>query len=128
MKAKSIWLSLRNFKKNRMECAKMENIPQNITIVGSGTQGSMLAFRSAVYGRRVCIFDLSEDATKKALMKVKIWFDEWVSKGKITSDAATSSFSSITTASNLKEALVDADLVIENVPEILHLSKKSGLK
>ena len=102
----------------------MRSIPQNITIVGSGTQGSMLAFRSAVFGRKVCIFDISEDAAQKSLSKIIVWFDEWISEGKITSEFAAYAFGTITTASNLKEALKDADIVIENVPEILELKQK----
>jgi len=102
----------------------MRDIPQNITIVGSGTQGSMLAFRSAVFGRKVCIFDLSEESARKALDKIKVWLDEWVSEGKITSNFAAAAYAGITTASDLKEALKDADIVIENVPEILKLKQK----
>jgi 3-hydroxyacyl-CoA dehydrogenase len=102
----------------------MNKIPQNITIVGSGTQGSMLAFRSAVFGKKVCIFDLSEETEKSALKKTKIWLDQWTAAGRITSDFAASALMSVTTAANLQEALEDADLVIENVPEILELKQK----
>lgn len=102
----------------------MKNVPQKITVVGSGTQGSMLAFRSAVFGRKVCIFDQSDEATQKALSKIRVWFDEWVLEGKISPEFAISAFASITRASDLKEALLDADLVIENVPEILELKQK----
>jgi 3-hydroxyacyl-CoA dehydrogenase len=84
----------------------------------------MLAFRSAVFGRKVCIFDLSEESARKALDKIKVWLDEWVSEGKITSNFAAAAYAGITTASDLKEALKDADIVIENVPEILKLKQK----
>lgn len=102
----------------------MVRTPQNITIVGSGTQGSMLAFRSAAYGRKVCIFDLSEDAAKNALCKIQGWFETWISEKKITSTEAASAYANITISSDLKTALTDADLVIENVPEILALKQK----
>ncbi len=101
----------------------MENIAQNITIVGSGTQGAMLAFRSAAFGKKVCLYDQSEAAVLKAFEKIKVWFDEWVTEGRITPAFAASAYASITAASDLKEALKDADLVIENVPEILELKQ-----
>ncbi|MDR2089207.1 MAG: hypothetical protein LBP73_07625 [Clostridiales Family XIII bacterium] len=100
------------------------NIPQNIVIVGSGTQGSMLAFRSAAYGRNVCLYDLSAESAERAMRKIKIWFDEYVAKGKLEADFAEKAFQSITVASDPKASLKDADLVIENVPEILELKQK----
>lgn len=102
----------------------MTNLPQNITIVGSGTQGSMLAFRSAVYGRNVCLYDLSADSTRLAMHKIKGWLEEYAAEGKITADFAEKAFRSITAAPDLETALKDADLVIENVPEILELKQK----
>jgi 3-hydroxybutyryl-CoA dehydrogenase len=111
-------------RKEERRIIKMQEIPQKVTIVGAGTQGSMLAFRSAVFGRTVTIFDLSEEQMKSAMEKIGIWFNEWTEEGKITSDYAKEMYSTITTCSILKEALEDADLVIENVPEILSLKQK----
>jgi len=90
----------------------MIKLPQNVTIVGSGTQGSMLAYRSAIYGREVCIFDVSEEAAARAMKKIDGWFDEYSTGGKIIIEC------------DLKEALKNADIVIENVPEILELKQK----
>lgn len=102
----------------------MDNIPQYITIVGSGTQGSMLAFRSAAFGRNVCIFDLSEEVILTSLNKIKAWFDEWVAEGKITSESANNAYKSISYSLDLKDALKNSDLTIENVPEILELKQQ----
>lgn len=102
----------------------MGNIPQYITIVGSGTQGSMLAFRSAAFGRNVCIYDLSEEVILKSLNKIRTWFDEWVTEGKITSNSADNAYKSISFSLDLEEALKKADLIIENVPEILELKQQ----
>ena len=43
---------------------------QNVTIVGAGTQGSMLAFRSAIYGRKVWVYDLCESALQTAQIQL----------------------------------------------------------
>jgi 3-hydroxybutyryl-CoA dehydrogenase len=102
----------------------MTAIPQNITIVGSGTQGSMLAFRSALYGRNVCIFDVSEDALQNARRKIRGWLDEFAEAGKITKSDADQIHRGIRVYTSLNEALANADLVIENVPEVLTLKQK----
>ncbi len=102
----------------------MHTVPQNITVVGAGTQGSMLAFRSAAFGRTVTIFDISEQQMRNAMQKIKLWFDEWVTKGKISAGIALKQYLSINTCSELDKALDNADLVIENVPEILNLKRE----
>jgi len=102
----------------------MKDIPQHVTIVGAGTQGSMLAFRSLAFGRDVCIFDLSHEVLEKAVSKIRIWLDEWVASGKITADFADQAFGMLRPTFNLLDAVRDADLVIENVPEILALKQQ----
>ena len=37
---------------------------QNVAIVGSGTQGSMLAFRCAIYNKNVYLFDVDKESLK----------------------------------------------------------------
>jgi len=90
----------------------MTSLPQNITIIGAGTQGSMLAYRSAIHGRKVCLYDVSEEATTRAMAKIKGWYAEYSVSGDVTVEK------------DLKTALQDADLIIENVPEILKLKQE----
>lgn len=96
----------------------------NVTIVGSGTQGSMLAFRSAAFGRTVYLYDLYEEQLSAAMKKIKSWFGNWVESGRLDVAVATAAYNRITTTTNLEEALTDCDIVIENVPEILELKQK----
>lgn len=102
----------------------MSNLPQNVTIVGSGTQGSMLAFRSAAFGRKVCLYDLSKEQLDNAMEKIRGWFGDWVDAGKIPADTAATAYRSMRTATDLKDALKDCDIIIENVPEVLSLKQK----
>lgn len=105
----------------------MSKLPQNVTIVGSGTQGSMLAFRSAAFGRKVCLYDLSEEQLSNAMAKIKGWFGDWVDEERLSPDMAATAFSSMRTTSNLDEALRDCDIIIENVPEVFVL-KAEGME
>lgn len=96
----------------------------HVTIVGSGTQGSMLAFRSAAFGRTVHLYDLYESQLSNAREKIKGWFGNWVEEGRLDAMAAKEAYSRIITTTSLEEALADCDIVIENVPEILELKQK----
>ncbi len=98
---------------------------KNVTIVGSGVQGSMLAFRSAIYNKNVCIYDVSLNATEKAVAKVKQWLSEYVAAGKISKEDMEAALLRIRVSDHLKDAVEEADLVIENVPEKLELKQKS---
>lgn len=102
----------------------MQNNLKNVAIVGSGTQGSMLAFRSAAFGRKVSLYDLSEAQLVSAMKKIKGWFGDWVEKDLISPRDAAAAYEGITTTTSLTEALKDCDIVIENVPEILELKQK----
>ncbi|MBR0599283.1 3-hydroxyacyl-CoA dehydrogenase family protein [Sinanaerobacter chloroacetimidivorans] len=102
----------------------MVEIIKNVTIVGSGVQGSMLAFRSALYGKNVCIYDVSHEAAQKALNKIKDWLSEYSADGKIKTNEIDDVLMRIQISDNLKEALADAELAIENVPEKLELKQK----
>lgn len=95
----------------------------NVTIVGSGTQGSMLAFRSAAFGRNVCIYDIQTEQLDSAMLKIKNWFGEWVDKGQLSPDEAAATYQNIRISTKLDNALKDCDIVIENVPEILELKQ-----
>jgi 3-hydroxybutyryl-CoA dehydrogenase len=97
---------------------------KKITIIGAGTQGSMLAFRAVAYQNKVQVYDISEEATRSVPAKIEKWLNEWVRQGKIDEEMRRNALENLSTTSNLQEALEDSDLVIENVPEVLLLKQK----
>lgn len=101
-------------------CSKISNV----TVIGAGTQGSMIAFRNAFCGKKVVIFDLDSKQIENALLKIAGWFDKKVEKGLIEKEKVEGCMKNISTATELAEAVKDADLVIENVPERLELKQK----
>ena len=42
---------------------------RNVTICGSGIQGSMIAFRNAYEGKHVTLYDTSQDSLHTAMKK-----------------------------------------------------------
>jgi 3-hydroxybutyryl-CoA dehydrogenase len=99
-------------------------ILQNIAIVGAGTQGSMLAYRCAVHGRRVVLCDVSETSIRRATEKIRGWADERTLAAGFSDFDVEAILGRISFERDLAAALADADLVIENVPEILELKRQ----
>ena len=90
-----------------------------IAVIGVGTQGSMIAFRNAVYGKEVTAFSRNEASREKCRARVRRFLEFYVAEGRLTQEEADAAWARISYASSLEEACQDAYMVIENVPEIL---------
>ena len=97
---------------------------KNITVLGSGIMGHGIAQVSATAGYNIVLRDIEQQFLDKAMEKIKWSLDKLVTKEKITQSQAEEIFSRIIPIVDLKEAVKDADLVIEVVPEIMDLKKK----
>lgn len=96
---------------------------KNITVLGSGVMGHGIAQVAATAGYNVILRDIKQEFLDKAVKKIKWSLDKLVSKEKISREERDSIFSRIKPVVDLKEAVKDADLVIEVVPEIMDLKK-----
>jgi enoyl-CoA hydratase/3-hydroxyacyl-CoA dehydrogenase len=97
---------------------------KNITVLGSGIMGHGIAQVSATAGYNVVLRDIEQGFLDKAMEKIKWSLDKLVAKEKISQQEADSIYSRITPIVNLSDAVKDAQLVIEVVPEIMELKKK----
>jgi len=96
---------------------------KNITVLGSGVMGHGIAQVSATAGYNVVLRDIKQEFLDKAMEKIKWSLDKLVSKEKISKEKGDSIFSRITPIVDLNEAVKNAELVIEVVPEIMDLKK-----
>ncbi|MGH1569008.1 MAG: 3-hydroxyacyl-CoA dehydrogenase NAD-binding domain-containing protein [Nitrosopumilus sp.] len=96
---------------------------KNITVLGSGVMGHGIAQVSATAGYNVVLRDIKQEFLDKAMEKIKWSLDKMVSKEKISKEERDAIFSRITPVVDLTEAVKDAELVIEVVPEIMDLKK-----
>ena len=96
---------------------------KNITVLGSGVMGHGIAQVSATAGYNVVLRDIKQEFLDKAMDKIKWSLDKLVSKEKISKDEGDSIFARITPIVDLNEAVKNAELVIEVVPEIMDLKK-----
>lgn len=93
-----------------------------VAIVGAGTQGSMLACRALVYGKQVSLYSRRESSRNAAADAIQKWVAERHKKQPAETDAPVlfdSILSRLTLAETLRDAVSQADLIIETIPEIL---------
>lgn len=96
---------------------------KKVSVLGSGVMGHGIAQISAMAGYHVTIRDIDQAFLDKAMDKIKWSLSKMVEKGKIASSDMQSILSRITTTVSLKDAVVDADLIIEAIPEDMRLKK-----
>ncbi len=96
---------------------------KNITVLGSGVMGHGIAQVSATAGYNVVLRDIKQEFLDKAMEKIKWSLDKLVSKEKISKEEGDAIFSRITPIVDLSDAVKNAELVIEVVPEIMDLKK-----
>ncbi|GIS74178.1 MAG: hypothetical protein CM1200mP11_3930 [Nitrosopumilaceae archaeon] len=96
---------------------------KKITVLGSGVMGHGIAQVSATAGYNVVLRDIKQEFLDKAMEKIKWSLDKLVSKEKISKEEGDSIFARITPIVDLNEAVKNAELVIEVVPEIMDLKK-----
>jgi enoyl-CoA hydratase/3-hydroxyacyl-CoA dehydrogenase len=97
---------------------------KNITVLGSGIMGHGIAQVSAMSGYNVVLRDIEQQFLDKAMEKIRWSLEKLVTKEKITKQESDSILGRIKTIVDLKEAVSEADLIIEAVPEIMELKKK----
>ncbi|MFW6333688.1 MAG: 3-hydroxyacyl-CoA dehydrogenase family protein [Desulfosalsimonas sp.] len=97
---------------------------KNIAVVGAGNMGHQIATICAIKGYRTVCTDVKEDVLKKAEKFVDNYLPGRVKKGKLTEEQAKQARDNIRFTMSLKEAVKDADYVIEAVLEVLDLKRK----
>lgn len=97
---------------------------KNITVLGSGLMGHGIAQISAMANYNVVLRDIEQRFLDKALEKIKWSLQKLVEKKKITNDQVEKYLNNITAVVELKDAVKNADLIIEAVPEDFELKRK----
>ena len=97
---------------------------KNITVLGSGVMGHGIAQVSATAGYNVVLRDIKQEFLDKAMEKIHWSLDKLVTKEKMSKEEGDAILSRITPVVDLNDAVKDAELVIEVVPEIMDLKKQ----
>lgn len=97
---------------------------KNVAVIGAGNMGHQISLLCAINGYKTKCTDVKEDILKKAEAFVDNYLPGRVKKGRMTEEQAKAARDNITFVSSMKEAVQDADFVIEAVLEILDLKRK----
>lgn len=94
---------------------------QHITVIGAGTMGNGIAHVFAQNGHQVILVDVSADALAKALKTIEKNLDRQLAKEKITAETKASTLANISTETDLKKGVAQAELVVEAATENVEL-------
>ncbi len=94
---------------------------KTIAVIGAGTMGRGIAYAAAFGGYRTVLEDISREMLDKSTAWIKQSFDEGVSRGKVEAAHRDRALALISTASKVEDAIRDAELIIEAVPEEMEM-------
>ncbi|MBV9960972.1 MAG: 3-hydroxybutyryl-CoA dehydrogenase [Parafilimonas sp.] len=95
-----------------------------VSVIGAGTMGNGIAHVFAQNNFEVNLIDVNAAQLEKALQTIAKNFDRQIAKGNITEEIKKQSLAHISTFTNIKEGVRDADIVVEAATENVDLKLK----
>jgi 3-hydroxybutyryl-CoA dehydrogenase len=92
-----------------------------IAVIGAGTMGRGIAYAAALGGFQTTLEDVSNSVLANAKNWIAEAFDEGVKRAKVEPSMRDAAMARIRTSSSVEEAIRDADLIIEAVPEEIEM-------
>lgn len=94
---------------------------KTIAVIGAGTMGRGIAYASAVGGYGTILEDISSAILEQGVSWIRQALEEGVARGKVDTASRTRAMANLKTANNVEDAIRDADLIIEAVPEEMEM-------
>lgn len=101
---------------------KTEDV-KKIAMIGAGDMGHGIAASCLLGGYTVVLRDIDQKFIDRGMAGIKSSFDKFKAKGKMTPEAYDDAMARLIPMVDLREAVKDADFIIEAVPEKLELKK-----
>lgn len=102
---------------------KLDDV-KKIAVIGSGAMGNGIAQVCAMAGMKAVMVDIKQEFLDKGMATVNKSLDFLVNKGKLTAEKKAEVLGNLSTSLSIAEAVKDAQVIIEAVPEIMDLKKK----
>ena len=96
---------------------------ERIAVLGAGIMGRGIAYAAAAAGYDTTLYDAAPVALDEGMADIRALMDKGVAAGKLTAEARDKA--RLTPKSDLDGAAVEADLVIEAIPEDMKLKRES---
>jgi enoyl-CoA hydratase/3-hydroxyacyl-CoA dehydrogenase len=97
---------------------------KRIAVLGAGAMGHGIAQLAAMAGFDVTMRDISEEFVEAGMKKIRWSVGKFIEKGRISPSEGEKILKRLKPLVSLKEAVEDADFVIEAIPEKLELKKQ----
>ncbi|TWO31891.1 3-hydroxybutyryl-CoA dehydrogenase [Seonamhaeicola sediminis] len=94
---------------------------KHVAVIGAGTMGNGIAHSFAQSGFKVRLIDINEISLKKGLDTIVLNLDRMIAKEKILVTDKVNTLANISTFTDLKDGVTNADLVVEAATENIEL-------
>tara|TARA_B100000900_G_scaffold102291_1_gene84766 strand:- start:22269 stop:23156 length:888 start_codon:yes stop_codon:yes gene_type:complete len=94
---------------------------RTVAVIGAGTMGAGIAQICAQSGWKTNLFDAFADGLDKGMKNIDSFWDKGISRGKTTVQQKDEWKANLFPVRELSDAVKDADMVIEAIPEIMEL-------
>lgn len=95
-----------------------------VAVIGAGTMGAGIAQVCAQAGWQTNLFDAFPEGLERGMKTIDAFWEKGIARGKTTKEQKTTWAANLHAISDMREAVKNADLVIEAVPEIPDLKHK----
>lgn len=96
---------------------------KNVTIAGAGTLGSQIAWQTAFKGFNVTVYDAFDKGIERGKQFHQQYSQLFMATRGVSQQEIDETFTRLSYTTNLAEAVKDADLISESVPENLDIKK-----
>ncbi|UHQ98965.1 3-hydroxyacyl-CoA dehydrogenase family protein (plasmid) [Natrinema zhouii] len=96
-----------------------------VAVLGAGTMGHGIAQVTAMAGHDVVVRDIEMEYVENGLESIDDNLGGGIERDKVTREEADAALERLSGTTDLEEAVADADLVVEAVPEDLDLKKST---
>lgn len=97
---------------------------KHVTIIGAGILGAQIAVQATCFDFKVTVYDSAEGAFERSVGQFEVLMSTRKKGPSVPIERWNEAISQVRTVSVMADALKDADLVIEAVPENLELKRK----
>src|ERR671932_2164616 len=97
---------------------------RRVAVIGSGTMGRQISLQIARHGLPVVLFDTDPEQLERAHEAQRDYVDEWVASGQLAGEEREAVLGRVRPVTDLGDAVRDADLGIEVVPERVELKRQ----
>ncbi|HUF89831.1 MAG TPA: 3-hydroxyacyl-CoA dehydrogenase family protein [Gemmatimonadota bacterium] len=95
-----------------------------VAVIGAGTMGRGIAQAFAQAGYATTLYDVDPDAAHRGREAIEATLEQGIARGKVEPAEKERALARLRIETDLGEAVIDADLAIEAIPEILEAKRE----